>query len=670
MHIMTLNTFNSTKDYVPTNTVEFDIPSLLSYFSSLQRHCFRTASESKAVSFCCYKENAPSRKKTDILSVSAIVLNINEQLSIEYVAMIEELLAAQQRAYILHTTYSSSFDKYRLRVILPLADHLSPVEYEKNSYALRAAKLLNVPIPANCQYVTQLHALPSCKVSSVVSDDHFLFISKSVQGWSFTDLPELISSDRSKYFEKIMFPDEKDEDAPLEVYSLVTKVVQKLSHNNTPPVSAEGQIYFYNGAVWKGMSKDALIKLILTDVFDRKITLEAAKQVVELIRYLHHVDTFPLSPWMIEGSMTNPLIALGNGTFDPITGMKVKNDSMHYLRSEMAYIYEPKALCPQWLSFLNDTFQPDHDKVAKIAVLQEFMGYLLIPSTKYQKMLWLYGQGSNGKSVVNTVITHLLGEANVSTIPFNDLSKRFKAQSLVGKLANINDEVEANAPLQDQLIKQVVTGNRIEGERKGENTFVFKPYARLVVAMNQFPRIKDTTHGFFRRVSLLTFNRIIEPSEQDKELPRKLLAELAGIFAWSVHGLRRLVSNGEFTEVPSDNQTLIQLKTSTNPIEQFFNDIVIVSVEANGKPPLKTLTSKVYERYREYCAVTGNSYVSNSLFGQGLKSLGVQLAKSSGIRYYVLTMKTLHDAGITSKTDQRLLITSPGIRQIEEEMIA
>jgi len=46
--------------------------------------------------------------------------------------------------------------------------------------------------------------------------------------------------------------------------------------------------------------------------------------------------------------------------------------------------------------------------------LQEFMGYCLIPSTKGQKMLFLIGQGGEGKSRIGIVMRRLLG-SNMNT---------------------------------------------------------------------------------------------------------------------------------------------------------------------------------------------------------------------------------------------------------------
>ena len=46
--------------------------------------------------------------------------------------------------------------------------------------------------------------------------------------------------------------------------------------------------------------------------------------------------------------------------------------------------------------------------------MQEYLGYLLIPSTKAQKMLVMTGKGGEGKSRIGLLLKKLFGEASHS----------------------------------------------------------------------------------------------------------------------------------------------------------------------------------------------------------------------------------------------------------------
>lgn len=70
--------------------------------------------------------------------------------------------------------------------------------------------------------------------------------------------------------------------------------------------------------------------------------------------------------------------------------------------------YQPDAPAPtKWLEFLDGLLIPED-----ILTLQEYLGYLLIPSTKAQKMLVMTGKGGEGKSRIGLLLKKLFGEAS------------------------------------------------------------------------------------------------------------------------------------------------------------------------------------------------------------------------------------------------------------------
>jgi putative DNA primase/helicase len=69
--------------------------------------------------------------------------------------------------------------------------------------------------------------------------------------------------------------------------------------------------------------------------------------------------------------------------------------------------YLPGAPEPsRWLAFLGQLLVPED-----IITLQEFMGYVLLPTTKGQKMMIVIGKGGEGKSRIGRVLRALLGDS-------------------------------------------------------------------------------------------------------------------------------------------------------------------------------------------------------------------------------------------------------------------
>ena len=666
----TFSLFNAIDNIRPTKTEDFPLTDFLDRFRQEAHTPLADKLKAKAFTLCSYKPGQ-TRKKANILSVSGIVLDIDEGVSIESVSDLMNRL--DDKAYIIYSTYSSQLEAYKLRVILPLVTTVSAEAYEAESLALRAAKLIQLPIDPSCRQPAQLHFLPSCRLGAEA--EHFIEVSDSTEGWTVEKLPPLEDGDDDRYLSKPANSSRparqpKESGKGLETIQRMKLVLKRLSPE-IDPIYAEGRFYIYADGCWSGMSEKELCKLILTVVFPDEITRRQAQEIVDDLAARYGHETFPLSPWLEKGAKRDPLIALKNGTLNPRTGKMVKSKPEHYLRSVMDYPYDSTATPPLWLQFLDSVFAPDADRAQKIALLQEFMGYLLIPSTRFQKMLWMVGRGSNGKSVINEVIAILLGDANISSIPLHRLSQRFQSAELIGKLANLNDELPANVPLQDDLLKQAVAGNLIQGERKGKDPFYFAPYVRFVVAMNQLPRVSDTSHGFFRRVLLLPFNRIIQSHEQDRDLARKLHDERAGIFVWALEGLQRLLRNDAFTDVPSSISALEEFKQENNPVELFFRDIILLDENGKIRPGGKVLIADIYQLYRDYCSATGCIPLGLPRLGRELTGLGVTVQKSSSKRYYRVQVKTLEEAGVVSECRERgTAPTGPQLANIDDELAA
>ena len=95
--------------------------------------------------------------------------------------------------------------------------------------------------------------------------------------------------------------------------------------------------------------------------------------------------------------------------------------------------YAPDAGCPLFLRYLESMLAEE-----EIHLIQEIMGYLLLPVNKAQKSFVFVGAPNAGKStLLNVVQEILLGSENVSNIPWQNLGDRFNRAELFGKLANI-----------------------------------------------------------------------------------------------------------------------------------------------------------------------------------------------------------------------------------------
>lgn len=89
------------------------------------------------------------------------------------------------------------------------------------------------------------------------------------------------------------------------------------------------------------------------------------------------------------------------------------------------------------------------------------MRYLLIPSTRAQKMLMISGNGGEGKSRVGKVLFEIMGYNNsvsgsVSGLD-NGPAARFNKVKLLGKLCIIDDDMDMSALEKTEFLKQLIT---------------------------------------------------------------------------------------------------------------------------------------------------------------------------------------------------------------------
>jgi len=659
---LTFNYFKNVERRRPYKTEQLTLEDFCRMASSWEHVSVEDKKRGEAFSMCQYRKGG-GRTAEDVESMSAIILDIDQGVSEDQMAALSRTLA--HKANVVYSTFSSEPGKYKLRVILPLAAPMLREDYVERNLTLRAAKMIGIPIDKASLNVTQLYFMPICPLGK--DEEHGVDVGGSREGWVDADLPEWGPGDELRYLDKTAKSAhgpkrQTKEPSKREVFQQIDHLVTK-PFGGVAPIYSEHAFHLYEHGCWFPYEPKVLTKHLMTSVFQESVGLEELSVLIEYMKIRYLEPTFP-EALGDDGKALPPLICLSNVTIDPFSGDVVDQSPKHYLRSRMDYAFEPEATCGQWLKYLAEVFEPDTDREKKIDFLQEFIGYLLIPNTKFQVMLWLLGQGDNGKSVVLDVISLLLGKNNVAAIPLERLSKRFQAAELSGKLVNLVHEVSTDGCLQDDILKQAVSGNLIQGERKNKDPFVFRPYARFVVAMNNLPRIKDTSHGFFRRIRLLTFNRIFKREEQDRGLVEKLKPELPGIFVWALEGLQRLWEQGDFTVVPSSVGAVDQFKKECNPVALFVNDLVIrtdiLALQKNGGRSIaKTLIHDAYLTYRAYCQAKGFQPISDARFGREMSALGFVASKSSGKRYYQLTLRKPEDVGINGMVTPQVSRLTP-----------
>lgn len=278
----------------------------------------------------------------------------------------------------------------------------------------------------------------------------------------------------------------------------------------------------------------------------------------------------------------------------------------------LPYSYDAAADCPRWHHFLDEVL-PDPEAQLLLA---EYVGYCFTKDIKAEKMLVLYGSGSNGKSVVLDVVEALFGSANVSNVSLAELTDNDEKRSMLeGKLANISHE--SGAQIDTARLKQIVSGEPVEVRRLYENTHIMRDYAKIIVSFNMLPRA-EVTMGYFRRWMIVEFANTITEEKADVDLAKKLCGELPGILNWVLGALAGFIRQRNFSPCMSSAKALEHYKRMSDSVRLFVDEMCCTDEQC------ATSGKDLYNAYCVYCHSDGLKPLGKQNFFERLQSLGAK----------------------------------------------
>lgn len=204
--------------------------------------------------------------------------------------------------------------------------------------------------------------------------------------------------------------------------------------------------------------------------------------------------------------------------------------------------YDPDARCPYWDRYVEEWLPDEPSR----EYLQMFLGAALLPKTDpCGVFIILLGNGANGKSMFMNAIESIFG--NTSTAQeLSRLSERFGPSILYGKRLNICSELEDDSRYLTKtgILKRLVTGETLNIEFKGKDSFDYLPIASHIFSCNTLPNTSDKTDGWFRRRKVISFDQTFTPDGGVAAVMQAHIRdERAGIFNWLLEGLRKLEKN-------------------------------------------------------------------------------------------------------------------------------
>jgi Predicted ATPase len=273
-----------------------------------------------------------------------------------------------------------------------------------------------------------------------------------------------------------------------------------------------------------------------------------------------------------------------------------------------------------FLKFLADLLTSE-----EICILQEYIGYCLIPTLKAQKSLFIIGQSGSGKSQLGKLLDEMFKNSilneNKISILFNN---SFGLGQIANKLLIYIDEIEDDTLKDTGIFKTLISGGQIQTELKFQDRTPVKHYTRLFVCGNQMLKTsKCDKEALKNRLVILNTKEVPKDREPDVDLSTKLIAEKNLIFKWALEGLFRFIGNNykfshkdiiskQFDDMLADND-------KSAYIEEFLESGrgAYFRFDENAE----MWTEEIYYSYCDWAKSKGKDIVDYNTFAKDFKNV-------------------------------------------------
>ncbi len=268
---------------------------------------------------------------------------------------------------------------------------------------------------------------------------------------------------------------------------------------------------------------------------------------IGLARPLDQLDADPLKVNCLNGTLQFKVTTHGKVRRCEVEFLP--HDRADLITKRIAVAYDPDARSPKFHEFLN-RIQPDPQMQG---YLQRLFGLSMLAVLE-QMMVYLYGDGANGKSVLMDLIARILGDyaASAKIESLTGSNRRGGGDAtpdlvpMIGARLVRASEPEKGVKWQEGLIKELTGGEPLLIRALHSDFVEARVFFKLIVSGNHKPQFEGQDEGIWRRVKLVPFLEQIPMGERisKQEMDDMLFAEASGVLAWMVEGATAYLEGG------------------------------------------------------------------------------------------------------------------------------
>ncbi|WP_198592165.1 phage/plasmid primase, P4 family [Kyrpidia spormannii] len=372
-----------------------------------------------------------------------------------------------------------------------------------------------------------------------------------------------------------------------------------------PFINFNGRLYAYKDGVYRPDGEDVAQRLAL-DYLGERYRAHYLDEITRYIKIRSKVNPDDVN-------RLDNYINVKNGLLDWTTGELHPHTPERLSTIQIPVEFDPNAKGERIREFFQAVLPAD-----AIPFIEEWFGYMLLPTVKFKKALIFTGKGNNGKSVMIRLMEHFVGQSNCSHVSLHALeTNRFQLAELDGKLLNSFADLPSKVVPSSNLFKCITGDDQVQVERKFGDPFTLKPTSKLVFSANTIPTNLESDDAYHDRWIVVRFPNQFPAGKADPNLTQKLTTpeELSGLLNMALEGLKRLMTNGRFTIGESMQEALDEFKRSSDNVSAFLYDMCVIEpTETVGKDLL-------YSTYAEWCADSNLKPLGKIRFNKRLQDL-------------------------------------------------
>lgn len=224
---------------------------------------------------------------------------------------------------------------------------------------------------------------------------------------------------------------------------------------------------------------------------------------------------------------------------------------------------------PTWDEF---TSRLDYPGVFKAWVWSIFE-----PRNNIRQIMWLKGQGNDGKSSVQRAIEAVIGTNYCYSLKSGDEKDKWFQRNVFGKVLVNYADCRNIYLVSENSIKQLTGGDTTSIEGKGENSFTGKIYAKVLVTSNYAPKINLELQAETSRLIKLDVAPQVD-DKKDAQFTQRLQDEFYAFLCQCRDEYAQYISKGgERLELPTELVAKINSDCASEAylnLEDFLQDYI------------------------------------------------------------------------------------------------